>query len=139
MSKPLSTQHPYLDLFTASLVPHMLHGPGHEQDPPRVDRMLSLEPSGPEAKMVLDLLLGADHDLRGDHTRAAGINLDLAETRLELAIAHDGPKPELEAALAGIRLAREELLHGQQRRACAAVCSAIRAVLRPAHGPERAL
>ncbi len=81
--------------------------------------------------MLLDLLLGADHDLRGDHPRAAAINLDLAETRLELAIAHDGAKPELEAALAGIRLAREELRHGQPRRACAAVCSAIRAVLRP--------
>ena len=125
-----TSAHPYLDIFAASLAPYMPHGPSHDRDPPPIDHLLPLERRRPEVKELFDLLLGADHDLRDDHTRAAAINLDLAETRLRLAIARDGPKPALEAALACIQRAREELARGQTARACAAVTDAARAVAR---------
>ena len=129
MAKQTSA-HPYLVICAASLAPYMAHGPSHDRDPPPIDNLLPLEPRQPAARELLDLLLGADHDLRDDHTRAAAINLDLAETRLRLAINRDGPKPALEAALAGVQRAREELARGQTARACAAVTDAARAVAR---------
>lgn len=131
--------HPYLDLFTASLVPRLGHGPGHEQDPPP-PHLLPLPANMPEAQQLLDLLLGADRDIRGDHAHAAAINLALAETRLRLAIQHDGSSPPLEATLRAIGLAREEVAGGNSRRACAALAGALMALagappLRSSRGP----
>ena len=80
------SEHPYLDLFTSSLASPFLHGPVHDRDPPPVEDILPLSPTQAEARPLLELLLGADHDLRDDHSRAAGINLALAETRLRMAI-----------------------------------------------------
>jgi hypothetical protein len=127
------TKHPYLDIFTASLVPQMRRGPGHEQDPPP-PHLLPLPADMPEAQRLLDLLLGADRDIRDDHTHAAAINLALAETRLRLAISHDGAMPALEAALSAIGLAREEVAGGNTRRACAALAGAVHALQRPLNG-----
>jgi hypothetical protein len=127
------TAHPYLDIFTASLVPYMRRGPGHEQDPPP-PHLLALPANMPEAQRLLDLLLGADRDVREDHPHAAAINLALAETRLRLAMAHDGATPALEAALAAIGLAREEVAGGNTRRACAALAGAVHALQRPMNG-----
>ena len=129
-----TTDHPYLDIYTASLVPHLGHGPGHDKDPPSAGALLPLAGVTPEAQKTLDLLLGADRDVRGDHDRAAGINLDLAETRLRRAQAQDGAHPGLEVALRCIARAREEMAKHDTRRACAALNDAIRAVA----GPRRA-
>lgn len=125
-------RHPYLDLFAACLVPHLRHGPGHEKDPPPIDNLLPLAPATPEAQGLLALLTGADHDLRGDHARAAGINLDLAEAKLQRALRQDGGSPALDAALHGVVRAKQELARGQAARACAAVTDAVRAVIGPA-------
>jgi hypothetical protein len=128
-----SGRHPYLDIFTASLVPSMQRGPGHGNDPPPVEHLLPLTAAAPETRALLDLLVGADHDLRVDHGRAAGINLELAETRLRLAMSRDGPSPALDSALASIARAREEMANGRPSRACAAVTDAVRAVLQAPH------
>lgn len=125
------SEHPYLDLFTSSLASPFRHGqvPDHDHDPPRVEDVLPLSPARPEARPLLELLLGADHDLRDDHSRAAGINLALAETRIRMAMRQDGSSPALEGALAGILRAREELAQGKIARACAAVTDAARSVV----------
>jgi hypothetical protein len=125
-----SGRHPYLDLFAFALIPRMKLGPDHAKDPPP-PHLLPLTSATPEAKQVLDLLLGADRDVRDDHGRAAGINLELAETRLKLAISHGDKSPALETALSRIALAREEVTRGDTRRACAALADAIRAVAPP--------
>jgi hypothetical protein len=130
MATARTTQHPYLDIFTASLVPRMTHGTGHAEDPPPL-HLLPLPTNMPEAQQLLDLLLGADRDIRGDHARAAAINLAVAETRLRLAISHDGLTPALEAARAAIALAREEVAGGNTRRACAALAGAVHTLQRP--------
>jgi hypothetical protein len=135
MPDAVREQHPYLDLFAFALVPYAKHGPDHSKDPP-TPRMLPLTGGSPESQRVLDLLLGADHDIRDDHARAAGINLELAETRIRLAISHGDRSPRLESALKCIALAREEVTRGDTRRACAALADAIKAVM-PA-GPGRA-
>ena len=123
------SDHPYLDLFTSSLASPFLHGPVHDHDPPPVEDILPLSPARPEARPLLELLLGADHDMRGDQSRAAGINLALAETRIRMAMRQDGSNPALEGALAGILRAREELAQGKIARACAAVTDAARSVV----------
>ena len=125
-----SAQHPYLDLFAFALVPYKKSGPDHAKDPPTPD-FLPLTGSSPEAQQVLQLLAGADHDIRGDHDRAAGINLALAETRIRLAISHGDKSPALQTALDRIALAREEMARHDSRRACAALADAVRAVMRP--------
>jgi hypothetical protein len=127
-----AARHPYLDLFAACLVPLFKHGAEHTKDPPPIDALLPLAPATPEAQALLALLSGADHDLRTDHARAAALNLELAEARLNRAIRQDGASPGLEAALAGIVRAREELARGQVARSCAAVTDSVRAVIGPA-------
>ncbi|MCO6418964.1 hypothetical protein JYK14_22795 [Siccirubricoccus sp. KC 17139] len=124
------TAHPYLDLFVASLVPRMTHGPAHDHDPPP-PALLALPGTLPEAQQVLDLLLGADRDVRQDQARAAAINLDLAETRLRLAMAHGSVTPRQEAALASIARAKEEVMRGATDRACAALAWALKQLQRP--------
>jgi hypothetical protein len=119
-------RHPYLGLFTTALVPRLKGGADHAGDPPA---LLPLAGATPEAQHVLDLLLGADRDIRDDHARAAGINLDLAETRVRLAVSHGDASPALPIALARIGLAREEAAKGDTRRACAALADAVQAVL----------
>jgi hypothetical protein len=126
-------QHPYLNLFAFALVPYAKHGPDHSKDPP-TPQMLPLTGGSPESRQVLDLLLGADHDIRDDHPRAAGINLELAETRIRLAISHGDKSQRLDSALKCIALAREEVRRGDTRRACAALADAIKAVMRPDPG-----
>lgn len=123
-------KHPYLDLFAFALVPYAKQGPDHTKDPP-APHMLPLTGSSPEARQVLDLLLGADHDIRDDHERAAGINLALAETRIRLAISHGDRSPALQTALDRIALARQEMARHDSRRACAALADAVRAVTKP--------
>ena len=125
-----AAQHPYLDLFAFALVPHRKAGPDHAKDPP-APHMLPLTGSSPEAQQVLQLLAGADHDIRDDHDHAAAINLALAETRIRLAISHGDRSPALQTALDRIALAREEMARHDSRRACAALADAVRAVLRP--------
>lgn len=134
MPNATASKHPYLDIFAFALVPYAKHGPDHSKDPP-TPQMLPLTGGTPESKQVLDLLLGADHDIRDDHPRAAGINLDLAETRIRLAISHAGPSPQLDSALKCIHLAKQEVARGDTRRACAALADAIRAVTRATPGP----
>jgi hypothetical protein len=123
-------QHPYLDLFSFALVPRMKTGPDHAKDPP-APHVLPLAGTSPDAKQVLDLLLGADHDIRDDHDRAAGINLALAETRIRLAVSRGDQSPALQTALARIAQAREEMARHDTARACAALADAVRAVLKP--------
>ena len=115
----VAAQHPYLDIFAFALVPYAKHGPDHSKDPPP-PHLLPLTGGSPESKQVLDLLLGADRDIRDDHERAAGINLALAETRLRLAISRGDKSPALQTALERIALAREEMARHDSRRACAA-------------------
>jgi hypothetical protein len=138
MMPTAASQHPYLDLFTFALVPKMKTGPDHGKDPP-APHVLSLTGSSPEAKQLLDLLLGADRDIRDDHDRAAGINLSLAETKIRLAISHGDRSPALQTALDRIALAREEMGRHDTRRACAALADALRAVMRaePARSAAR--
>ncbi|MFC7473647.1 hypothetical protein ACFQS7_04740 [Dankookia sp. GCM10030260] len=126
-----AAQHPYLDLFSFALVPRLKSGPDHAKDPP-APHLLPLANASPEARQVLDLLLGADHDLRDDHDQAAGINLALAETRIRLAVSHGDKSPALQTALTRIALAREEMAKHDTRRACAALADAVRAVMAPA-------
>lgn len=121
------SKHPYLDLFSFALVPRMKLGPDHSKDPPE-PHLLPLDKASPEARQVLELLLGADHDIRGDHDEAAGINLSLAETRIRLAASHGDASPALQTALERIALARQEMARHDTRRACAALADAIRAV-----------
>jgi hypothetical protein len=125
-----SGRHPYLDLFAFALIPRMKLGPDHAKDPPP-PHLLPLTSATPEAKQVLDLLLGADHDIRDDHDRAAGINMALAETRIRLAISRGDKSPALQTALTRIALAREEMAKHDTRRACAALADAVRAVMAP--------
>jgi len=125
-----TAQHPYLDLFSFALVPRMKSGPDHAKDPPP-PHLLPLAGASPEAKQVLDLLLGADHDIRDDHDRAAGINMALAETRIRLAVSRGDRSPALQTALTRIALAREEMAKHDTRRACAALADAVRAVMAP--------
>ena len=125
-----AAQHPYLDLFSFALVPRMKAGPDHAKDPP-APHLLPLTGASPEAKQVLDLLLGADHDIRDDHDRAAGINMALAETRIRLAISRGDKSPALQTALARIAQAREEMARHDTPRACAALADAVRAVMKP--------
>ena len=121
-----SVGHPYLDIFSASLVSLMPQGPGHTQDPPGPD-LLPLPTGSAEARHLLELLLGADHALRDDHGQVAAINLALAETHLRLLISHEGLTPARETVLSGLHLAQEEVGAGQPRRAMAALGSAVRA------------
>ncbi|MBK1659218.1 hypothetical protein [Paracraurococcus ruber] len=121
-------QHPYLDLFALALVPRSAHGGDHSKDPPH---LLPLTGGTPEAQAVLDLLSGADQDIRLDHERAAAINLDLAETRIRMAISHGDTAPSLQTALERIAQAREEMAKHDSRRACAALADALRAVATP--------
>ena len=126
-----SVGHPYLDIFSASLVPSMPQGPGHTQDPPS-PHLLPLPAGSEEARHLLDLLVGADHALRDDHSQVAGprvaaLNLALAETQLKLLISHEGLTPARETVLSGLHLAQEELAAGQPRRAMAALGGAVRA------------
>lgn len=131
-----SVGHPYLDIFSASLVPSMPQGPGHTQDPP-FPNLLPLPAGSEEARHLLDLLVGADHALRDDHfqvvgaqvvgPRVAALNLALAETQLNLLISHEGLTPARETVLSGLHLAQEELAAGQPRRAMAALGGAVRA------------
>ncbi|TCZ59814.1 hypothetical protein [Roseicella aquatilis] len=137
MPNAAASKHPYLDIFAFALVPYAKHGPDHSKDPPS-PQMLPLTGGSPEAKQVLDLLLGADHDIRDDHPRAAGINLDLAETRIRLAMSHGGAAPGLESALTCIHLAQREVTRGDTRRACAALADAIKAMTRAAPGSSPA-
>ena len=130
-----SVGHPYLDIFSASLVPLMPQGPGHTQDPPS-PHLLPLPAGSEEARHLLELLLGADHALRDDHARVAAINLALAETQLRLLISHEGLTPARETVLSGLHLAQEEVAAGQPRRAMAALGSAVRAAQAPP--PRRA-
>ncbi|MDN3564229.1 hypothetical protein QWZ14_07595 [Paeniroseomonas aquatica] len=130
-----SVGHPYLDIFSASLVPFMPRGPGHDHDPPS-PHLLPLPPGSEEARHLLELLLGADHALRDDHGRVAALNLALAETQLRLLISHEGLTPARETVLSGLRLAKEELAAGQPRRAMAALGGAVRAAQAPP--PRRA-
>ncbi|MBL6457751.1 hypothetical protein JMJ55_20650 [Belnapia sp. T6] len=120
--------HPYLDIFVASLVPRLHHGPEHDKDPP-APHVVPLPAGSPEAQRLLDLLLGADHDFRGDHARAGAVNLDLAETHLRLRISRDGLTPPLEAARAGIARAQAEAAAGHTARALAALADAVRALV----------
>ena len=129
-----SVGHPYLDIFSASLVSLMPQGPGHSQDPPSPD-LLPLPAGSEEARHLLELLLGADHALREDHGRVAAINLALAETQLRLLISHEGLTPARETVLSGLHLAQEEVAAGQPRRAMAALGSAVRAARAPAGRP----
>jgi hypothetical protein len=117
---------PYLDAFIASLVPRQAPTE-HAKDPP-APHLLPLPPGSPEADRLLDLLLGADHDLREDHAKAGAVNLALAETRLRRLIAEEGLTPSLEAATAGLRLAQEELAVGHTARALSALADAARAI-----------
>ncbi len=125
-----AAQHPYLDLFAFALVPYKKAGPDHAKDPPP-PHLLPLSSASPEAQQVLQLLASADHDIRDDHDRAAGINLALAETRIRLAISHGDKSPALQTALERIALAREEMARHDSRRACLALAEAVRAVMRP--------
>src|SRR6478735_6028094 len=125
-----AAQHPYLDLFAFALVPRMKVGPDHGKDPPP-PHVLSITGASPDAQQLLDLLAGADHDLRDDHERAAGINLALAETRIRLAVSRGDKSPALQTALNRIALAREEMARRDTPRACAALADAIRAVVTP--------
>lgn len=127
-----AVRHPYIDLFTACLVPQFQRGIEHGRNPPSIDALLPLAPAKPETQELLRLLSDADHDLRTDHARAAGLNLELAEAKLKRAIRQDGTSPALEAALAGTVRARQELERGQVARSCAAVTDAVRAVIGPA-------
>ncbi|MDO9712268.1 hypothetical protein [Paracraurococcus lichenis] len=130
MPNAAAQPHPYLNLFASALVPQMKRGPDHSADPPP-PHLLPLTGGSSESRGVLDLLLGADHDLRDDHDRAATINLALAETRIRLAISHGDTSPALETALNRIALAREEMARHDTRRACAALADAVRAVMKP--------
>src|SRR5215213_7050484 len=97
-NKPSGQQHPFLDLFAAAMAPSMRSGPGHDKDPPRLRPLPGMTP--PELRGLLDLFIAADQDLRDDRFTAAARNLDLAETRIRLAISHDGTaKPAYGAAL----------------------------------------
>jgi len=127
MPNAAADAHPYIDLFAAALVPRT-HA-GHANHPPLPD-LLPLHATTPEARQVLDLLIGADHDIRDAHERAAAINLALAETRIRLAVSHGDKAPGLQTALARIALAREELAKHDTRRACAALADAVKAVLK---------
>ncbi len=118
--------HPYLDAFIASLVPRQV-ALDHLKDPP-APHVLPLPPGSPEAARRLDLLLGADHDLRDDHAKAGAVNLSLAEMRLRRLIAETGLTPPLEAATSGLRAAQEELAAGHVARALASLADAVRAV-----------
>ena len=128
MTTPPHDAHPYLKLFLSALVPHVDSGPDHSKDP-APPHIVPIAGGSPEAKHVLHLLLGADADIRHDHARAAGINLDLAETELKLALSHGGPQEALSQALSRIALAREEVAKGHSARACAAIAEAITAVV----------
>ncbi len=125
-----AAHHPYLDLFAFALVPRLRGGQDHSKDPP-APHLLPLSDTSPEAKQLLDLLAGADHDLRDDHDRAAAINLALAETKIRLAVSHGDHAPALQTALARIGQAREEMARHDTRRACAALADALRAVMQP--------
>jgi hypothetical protein len=125
-----AAKHPYLDLFTFAMVPRMKLGPDHGKDPPEPN-LLPLPSASPDAQQVLQLLCGADHDIRDDHEHAAGINLALAETRIRMAISHGDRSPALQTALDRIALARAEMERHDSRRACAALADAVRAVMRP--------
>ncbi len=125
-----TTRHPYIDAFIASLVPRQV-ALGHLKDPP-APHVLPLPHGSPEAERLLDLLLGADHDLRDDHGKAGAVNLALAEMRLRRLIAEKGLTPPLDAAARGLHAAQEELAAGHTARALSAVADAVRAV-RPGH------
>ena len=125
-----AAHHPYLDLFAFALVPRLQAGHDQSKDPP-TPHLLPLNAATPEAKQVLELLSGADHDIRDDHDHAAAINLALAETQIRLAVSHGDHAPALQTALARIGQAREEMARHDTRRACAALADALRAVMQP--------
>jgi hypothetical protein len=128
MPTPPREAHPYLKMFLAALVPHVASGPDHSKDPPP-PHIVPIAAGSPEGRQVLHLLLGADADIRHDHARAAGINLDLAETELKLALSHGGPQEALSLALSRIADARTEAAKGHSARACTAIAEAIGAVV----------
>ena len=128
MTTPPHDPHPYLKVFLSALVPQVASGPDHSKDPPP-PHIVPISGSSPEERHVLQLLVGADDDIRHDHGQAAGINLDLAETELKLALSHGGPKEAIALALSRIALAREEVRKGHSARACMAIADAINAVV----------
>jgi hypothetical protein len=127
MPGPVS-QHPFLDLFAASLAPWMQRGPGHDKDPPPLRQPLPGFMQ-PDLRALLDLFVAADQDLREDRFNAAARNLDVAETRIRLAISHDGSAASAyEAVLGDIALARQAAERRDSAHGCGAVADAVRAL-----------
>lgn len=129
-----ASQHPFLDLFAASLAPWMPRGPGHDKDPPPLRQPLP-GLTQPDLRALLDLFVAADRDLREDRFTAAARNLDVAETRIRLATSHDGSAaPAYEAVLGDIALARQAAERRDSAHGCGAVADAVRALAAVARG-----
>ncbi len=128
MSKPPAGQHPFLDLVAAALAPWMSTGADHSKDPPPLPPLPGFTP--PEVKSLVELFVAADHDLREDRFTAASANLDVAETRLKLAMKQPGGSgPALDAALRDVGLAREAIAKKDTQHAIGAVDDAVRRLL----------
>jgi hypothetical protein len=127
MPRRIRTEHPFLDLFVASLAPWMPTGPDHARDPP--EPKVTAEALRPDLRALLDLFLAADRDLRADRFAAAARTLDIAEMRIRLAPPGGAAEaPTLEAVLADIALAREAALRRDSAHGCGAVISAVRSL-----------
>jgi hypothetical protein len=132
MPKPTATsQHPFLDLFAASMAPWMARGGDHSKDPPPLPAGVMPGLTSPELRSLVELFVAADHDMRDDRYDAALRNLELAETRIRLAMSHAGGKgpPGYEAALGDIAVAREAAARRASAHGCGAVGDAVRALL----------
>ena len=120
-------RHPFLEIFARALAPHMLHGHSHDKDPPPVEQLLPPGFSQPELQAVLELFIAADHDVREDRFTAAALNLDLAESRIRLAISKlVVVPPAMETALYEIKTAQQEIVRKDTAHALSAVDNAVR-------------
>jgi hypothetical protein len=118
------TAHPFLDLIPGALAPHMGHGPGHGEDPPELPAGAASARDS-QALAVAAMLSAADRDCRDDRYAAAAAQLGIAETQIALARQHGMPATAgMEAALASIRQAQQEIAQHNSRRACAALAAA---------------
>jgi hypothetical protein len=133
MPNSATSRHPFLDLFAAAMAPWMPHGSDHSKDPPPLPDDVAPGLTSPELKSLVELFVAADHDMREDRYSAAVHNLDLAETRIRLAMSHaagDGrPLQGYERALGDIAVAREAAARRDSAHGCGAVGDAVRALL----------
>jgi hypothetical protein len=127
---PKQSQHPFLDMLAAALSTHVLHSAGHERDPPPVERLLPQGLTEPELRGLIDFFVAADHDMREDRYVAAARHLELAETRIRLAISRGGrPREGHEATLRHIARARDAAERRNSAEGCRAVAEAVRCTL----------